>query len=678
MRRFILSTIVLLATFAVHAVEIHCQPGKLSTLIAGQNITELKLTGQMDARDFKTITTQLQAITKLDLTLATIVAYSGNKPLFANLTSYRANEVPTMSLAQLQHLATLSLPGTVTSIGEGAMAACTSLTSVTLPVSLTHLGNYALAGCTSLQSIALPMSLERIGEGAFTGCTSLNSVTMSTLQPTIIDNSPIERPAMLREIGARAFAGCGNLKNVSLGFLIQSIGEAAFAGTQLSQADLSGMIHLAHIGDWAYAQARLTSVHIPSTVTSLGWGAFVLNPQLSHVVLSKSLGSLPPLTLAANNQITEVDLSSTSIDSIGAYTLYNLNRVTHLVIPESTQYVGTRAMAGMTGLQQITSHADDVPELGEDVWQGVDQPAVTLKVPASSVEYYRNAEQWREFDVQSGGLLGDVNGDGLVDIADVNAIINYMLGNTVGMFIFDNADIDQSGNIDIADTNGVINLMLGRFMSMPVVVTPNTGDILAIDNFAIATGEHHTIDVRLDNSHLYTALQCVIHLPDGLQMIDGTLTVGDRASHHTIASLLSDNEVRIALYSLPNDDIEQSGEAVLRLTVVADESLATLSDITIDHVVMVTADGDAYYAPTSRAQVSKTSGVAQIDQNNDRVYAANGTLHIVAGQPGQAQVVAINGSTRTLHVDSGDNSYHNIAPGIYIVRLNGCSYKVKI
>ena len=136
--------------------------------------------------------------------------------------------------------------------------------------------------------------------------------------------------------------------------------------------------------------------------------------------------------------------------------------------------------------------------------------------------------------------------------------------------------------------------------------------------------------------------------------------------------------MRIALYSLPNDDIEQSGEAVLRLTVVADESLATLSDITIDHVVMVTADGDAYYAPTSRAQVSKTSGVAQIDQNNDRVYAANGTLHIVAGQPGQAQVVAINGSTRTLHVDSGDNSYHNIAPGIYIVRLNGCSYKVKI
>lgn len=678
MRRFILSTIVLLATFAAHAVEIHCQAGKLSTLIAGKNITELKLTGQMDARDFKTIATQLRNLTRLDLTVATIVPYSGGKPLFANLTSYRANEVPSLSLAQMLQLTTLSLPGSATSIGEGAMAACTSLTSITLPVGLTHLGNYALAGCTALPTIALPMSLECIGEGAFTGCTSLSSVTMSSSQPSIIDNSPLQRPAMLREIGARAFAGCSNLKSVSVGFLVQSIGEAAFAGTQLSQANLSDMTHLSHIGDWAYAQARLTSVHIPSTVTSLGWGAFVLNPQLSHVVLSESMGSLSPLMLAGNNQITAVDLNATSIDSIGAYALYNLNRVTHLTVPASTRYVGTRAMAGMTGLQQVTSHAEDVPQLGEDVWQNVDQPSVVLKVPANSLEYYRNAEQWREFDIQSSGILGDVNGDGQVDIADVNAIINYMLGHTVSTFVFDNADIDQSGGIDIADINGVINLMLGHSMSIPATVTPNTGDALAIDNFAITTGERHTIDVHLNNSHTYTALQCVIHLPDGLQIIDGTVTTGDRASHHTVASLMSGNEVRIVLYSLPNDDIEPSGDAVLRLTATATESLAQMSDITIDHVVMVTADGDTYYAPTSRAQVSKTSGVAQIDQNNDRVYAANGTLHIVASQAGQAQVVAINGSTRTLHVDSGDNSYHNIAPGIYIVRLNGCSYKVKI
>lgn len=56
-------------------------------------------------------------------------------------------------------------------------------------------------------------------------------------------------------------------------------------------------------------------------------------------------------------------------------------------------------------------------------------------------------------------VLGDVTGDGNVDIADVNAVINMMLGkseqNAAG-------DVTGDGNIDIADVNAVINIMLGK------------------------------------------------------------------------------------------------------------------------------------------------------------------------------------------------------------------------
>lgn len=59
---------------------------------------------------------------------------------------------------------------------------------------------------------------------------------------------------------------------------------------------------------------------------------------------------------------------------------------------------------------------------------------------------------------------GDINGDGMVDIADVNAVINVMLGKDVPIQEGNHnpADINDDGRVDISDVNMVINLMLGR------------------------------------------------------------------------------------------------------------------------------------------------------------------------------------------------------------------------
>ena len=57
------------------------------------------------------------------------------------------------------------------------------------------------------------------------------------------------------------------------------------------------------------------------------------------------------------------------------------------------------------------------------------------------------------------GVTGDVTGDGQVDIADVNAVINMMLGKASQTAA---GDVTGEGSIDIADVNAVINLMLGK------------------------------------------------------------------------------------------------------------------------------------------------------------------------------------------------------------------------
>ncbi len=69
--------------------------------------------------------------------------------------------------------------------------------------------------------------------------------------------------------------------------------------------------------------------------------------------------------------------------------------------------------------------------------------------------------QMAEFAFEAASTKGDVNGDGLVDIDDLNIVINIMLRKaTVSQW--PNADVDANGEVDIDDLNAVINIMVGK------------------------------------------------------------------------------------------------------------------------------------------------------------------------------------------------------------------------
>ena len=68
------------------------------------------------------------------------------------------------------------------------------------------------------------------------------------------------------------------------------------------------------------------------------------------------------------------------------------------------------------------------------------------------------------FATANAGVKGDVNGDGKVDISDVNAVINAVLGKVE---VTPTADVTGDNQVDISDVNYIINVMLGK-------ITPKT------------------------------------------------------------------------------------------------------------------------------------------------------------------------------------------------------------
>lgn len=59
-------------------------------------------------------------------------------------------------------------------------------------------------------------------------------------------------------------------------------------------------------------------------------------------------------------------------------------------------------------------------------------------------------------------VRGDVNGDGEVDVADVNAVVNILLGKVEAGSLAGNADLNGDGEIDVSDINAIVNIILGK------------------------------------------------------------------------------------------------------------------------------------------------------------------------------------------------------------------------
>lgn len=468
MRRLFISLITLSIAVIASAVVIDNTAGNLEQNATDHTTTSLTITGTIDARDFKFIADSLTSLEELDLTQVQIVAYENRqKALVGTTFSFPGDELPTLVLMGT-NIKTIKLPTTLKSIGAAALAGCSQLSDITLPQGLESIGDYAF-NSTSITQVTLPETVVNVGEGAWSHCPLLTTATFNLEQ---VPNNAFMGDTVLNDltlgnkvttIGRGAFNGCTALQTIKVESdnTIASIGAEAFIGAGAGAIALNSLTALKEIGDWAFASSGITSVALPQGLETLGKGAFYNAQNLTNITLPKGLDTIPQYAFAGNTVLAGTVVIPDGVEVIADYAFYNCDNTSIFSMPASISHIANWAMAGMIALDTINIATTVVPALGDSVWAGINQSAVKLNTVSNTVaDLFREVEQWKEFHILHIYLLGDANGDGILNVVDINALVAYILGQPISPFIFDAADVNQDGIINVTDINGIISYLL--------------------------------------------------------------------------------------------------------------------------------------------------------------------------------------------------------------------------
>ena len=246
------------------------------------------------------------------------------------------------------------LPNSVKSIPKAAFRG-SQINKVVLNEGLQSIGDMAFFNST-VQEVVFPTTLEQLEENIFYYCRNLKKADLSRTKLTKLPASTfvyagveeVLLPATLREIGAQAFLKTSQLKTIEIPENVRTIGLEAFR------------------------ESGITTVKLPNDVTTIAQRAFYYCPKLTRFEISKSIRILGQGLLGGNRKVTQ------------------------LTIPANVTQINFSAFNN-TGIKEVMVEGITPPQVFEKVWYGFPDDITVIRVPAESVEKYKNANGWKDF-----------------------------------------------------------------------------------------------------------------------------------------------------------------------------------------------------------------------------------------------------------------------------------------
>lgn len=272
----------------------------------------------------------------------------------------------------LQYIASITIPNTVTSIGESAFEGCSYLKSITIGTNVTDIGRFAFAGCPSLDSIV--WNAKKLQDDSHAGDKIFNSLSATLSVTSISFGDSVEH------IPSGMCAGMPNLTSVSIGKNVKIIGHGAFFDcTFLESLPIGESVEI--IGGQAFQGChRLKSITLPESLKIIGESAFHVCTSLTSVVIPDSVTTI----------------EGSAFESCSA--------LESLTIGKSVNYIGLLVVNGCSSLKLIDCKATTPPNFDSMINMGVnfkDCPSdLVVYVPCGATNAYKNHQHWSYFGNQ--------------------------------------------------------------------------------------------------------------------------------------------------------------------------------------------------------------------------------------------------------------------------------------
>ena len=289
----------------------------------------------------------------------------------------------------------MTIPDSVTSIGNGAFDNCDALTSVVIPNSVTSIGSWAFSGCGALTSVTISANVTSIEDYVFDYCKSLKSVTIPRGVTAIGERAfyqcealvSVTIPDTVTEIGSEAFSGCTSLRSAKIPNGVTKIAYGTFSScAKLASVTIPDTV--TSIEGYAFNECSvLPSVTIPSSVTSIGKEAFYECSRLKNVTIPSSVTSIGEEAFSYCSSLTSATISN-GVTSIGSYAFYNCKALSSVTIPGSAASIGQSAFEGCEKLTSATI-LNGVTAIGERMFYDCNALAsVTIPGSVTSIGEY--------------------------------------------------------------------------------------------------------------------------------------------------------------------------------------------------------------------------------------------------------------------------------------------------
>ena len=298
-------------------------------------------------------------------------------------------KIPTDLFNGCPGFTTITIPDTVTEIGEAAFA-YTNLTSIVIPDTVTDIENNAFSNCKQLSSVQLSNSLVSLGHDVFLSCTSLTSIRIpkSLESVSIFYGGPFEdcsalqnvelEPGMTR-IPDDLFKNCTGPISIVIPDTVTEIGASAFYGSHLSSIVIPDTV--TDIGNYAFSGcAELKDVTLPNIRKNIVAGMFENCTSLEKIVLPETVTAIRPDAFRGCTALKDITWSK-ALETIESCAFQNCSALTDVTIPDSVKSIGFGVFSNCSALSAVTL-PDGVKELGGQLFNNCDA-LTTVTIPDS-------------------------------------------------------------------------------------------------------------------------------------------------------------------------------------------------------------------------------------------------------------------------------------------------------